>query len=33
MQQVGVVAGTEYLCLLEQVVALLYEKVRPPQGR
>jgi transcriptional regulator with XRE-family HTH domain len=33
LQYVGVVAGTEYLCLLEQFVNLLYEKVRPSQGR
>jgi transcriptional regulator with XRE-family HTH domain len=32
-QQVAAVAGTEYLCLLEQFVGLLYEKVRPPQPR
>jgi transcriptional regulator with XRE-family HTH domain len=30
LRQVGVVAGTEYLELLEQLVRLLYDKVRPP---
>jgi len=33
LQHVGAIAATEYLCLLEQFVGLLYEKVRPPQGR
>lgn len=33
LQHVGVVAGTEYLCLLEQFVGLLHDKVRPPQSR
>lgn len=33
LQQAAAVAGTEYLGLLEQFVALLYEKVRPPQWR
>jgi transcriptional regulator with XRE-family HTH domain len=32
LQQVGVVAGTEYLCLLEQFVGLLHDKVRPPRN-
>ncbi len=31
--QVGAIAGTEYLCLLEQLVNLLYEKLHPPQAR
>ncbi len=31
--QAGVIAGTDYLCLLEQFINLLYEKVRPPQSR
>jgi hypothetical protein len=31
LRQVGVIAGTEYLELLEKMVALLYEKVRPPE--
>jgi transcriptional regulator with XRE-family HTH domain len=30
-RQVGVIAGTEYLELLEKMVALLYEKVRPQE--
>ncbi|MFO0842067.1 MAG: helix-turn-helix transcriptional regulator [Gemmataceae bacterium] len=30
VKQLHVLAGTEYLDLLEQLVALLYEKVRPP---
>lgn len=29
VRQVGVISGTEYLELLEQLVRLLYEKVRP----
>ena len=33
LQQAAAVAGTEYLGLLEQFVALLYDKVRPPPGR
>jgi transcriptional regulator with XRE-family HTH domain len=30
LQQVGALAGTEYLGLLEQIVSLIYEKARPP---
>jgi len=33
LQQVSVLAGTEYVGLLEQLVELLYEKVRPAHGR
>jgi hypothetical protein len=33
VQQIGVLTGTEYLDLLEQFVTILYEKVRPPEGR
>jgi hypothetical protein len=33
VQQVGVIANTEYLELLEQLVGLLYDKVRPPGER
>jgi transcriptional regulator with XRE-family HTH domain len=33
LQQVHAVAGTEYLDLLEKIVALLYEKVQPYSGR
>jgi transcriptional regulator with XRE-family HTH domain len=32
VKQLHVLAGTEYLDLLEQLVALLYEKVRPPEN-
>jgi len=32
IQQVGVIAGTEYLCLLEQFVNLVYDKIRPSAG-
>jgi transcriptional regulator with XRE-family HTH domain len=31
--QVSAIAGTEYLCLMEQFVNLVYEKVRPAQPR
>jgi transcriptional regulator with XRE-family HTH domain len=31
VEQIYVIAGTEYLELLEQMVGLLYEKVRPPR--
>jgi transcriptional regulator with XRE-family HTH domain len=31
--QVSIIAGTEYLCLLEQFINLIYEKVRPVQSR
>jgi hypothetical protein len=31
VEQVHVICGTEYLELLEQMVALLYDKVRPPR--
>jgi transcriptional regulator with XRE-family HTH domain len=33
VQQVHAIAGTEYLDLLEQLVALLYEKVQPYRDR
>jgi hypothetical protein len=33
IQQVHVIAGTEYLDLLEQLVALLHEKVQPSRDR
>jgi hypothetical protein len=33
IEQVNVVAGTEYLDLLEQLVRLLYEKVQPQRER
>ena len=33
LQQVHAIAGTEYLDLLEQLVALLYDKVRPYRDR
>jgi hypothetical protein len=33
IQQVHAIAGTEYLDLLEQFVALLYEKVQPYRDR
>ena len=33
IQQVQVVAGTEYLDLLEQIVTLLHEKVQPARDR
>ncbi len=33
LEQAGVIAGSDYLCLLEQFINLLYEKVRPPQSR
>jgi transcriptional regulator with XRE-family HTH domain len=33
MQQVQIIAGTEYLDLLEQFVALLHEKVQPARER
>jgi hypothetical protein len=32
VRQVQAIAGTEYLDLLEQLVALLYEKVQPSRG-
>lgn len=31
--QVSSIAGTEYLCMLEQFVNLLHEKIHPPQTR
>jgi transcriptional regulator with XRE-family HTH domain len=31
VEQIGAIAGTEYLDLLEKMVGLLYEKVRPPR--
>jgi transcriptional regulator with XRE-family HTH domain len=33
IQQIHAIAGTEYLDLLEQLVALLYEKVQPARDR
>jgi transcriptional regulator with XRE-family HTH domain len=33
VEQIHVLSGTEYLDLLEQLVTLLYEKVRPPAER
>lgn len=33
LQQVSLIAGTEYLCLLEQFVALLHDKIRTPSSR
>ena len=32
-QRVSTIAGTEYLDLLEQMVGLLYDKVRPDRER
>lgn len=32
LQQASVIAGSEYLCLLEQIVNLLHEKIRPSAG-
>lgn len=29
LQQVNQIAGTEYLCMLEQIVNLIHEKIRP----
>jgi hypothetical protein len=31
VEQIGAIVGTEYLDLLEKMVGLLYEKVRPPR--
>jgi transcriptional regulator with XRE-family HTH domain len=31
VEQIGAISGTEYLELLEKMVGLLYEKVRPPR--
>jgi transcriptional regulator with XRE-family HTH domain len=33
LEQVAVIAGTEYAAMLEQLVALLYEKVQPYRNR
>jgi len=33
VQQVHVIAGTEYLEVLEKLVALIYEKVQPYKDR
>jgi hypothetical protein len=31
LQQVSIIAGTEYLELLEKMIGLVYDKVRPPE--
>jgi hypothetical protein len=33
LEQVAVIAGTEYIDLLEQFVSLLYEKIQPYRDR
>jgi len=33
MEQAAVIAGTEYIDLLEQLLGLLYEKIQPYRDR
>jgi transcriptional regulator with XRE-family HTH domain len=33
LQQVSAIASTDFLCMLEQFINLLYEKVQPPSSR